>query len=161
MERIALFAGSFDPFTVAHFSLAKRASALFDRVIIAVGENVQKHPLFSTELRVKLIQKATANLENVCVKSYAGLTGNFATENGAKFLLRGIRSPNEFDIERNLAWNNARLYPEIETVYLQVEAENAAVSSSAVREILKFGGDISSMVPPSILGDILNATEKF
>ena len=95
MERIALFAGSFDPFTVAHFSLAKRASALFDRVIIAVGENVQKHPLFSTELRVKLIQKATANLENVCVKSYAGLTGNFATENGAKFLLRGIRSPNE------------------------------------------------------------------
>ena len=103
MERIALFAGSFDPFTVAHFSLAKRASALFDRVIIAVGENVQKHPLFSTELRVKLIQKATANLENVCVKSYAGLTGNFATENGAKFLLRGIRSPNEFDIERKLA----------------------------------------------------------
>ena len=95
------------------------------------------------------------------MKSYAGLTGNFATENGAKFLLRGIRSPNEFDIERNLAWNNARLYPEIETVYLQIEAENAAVSSSAVREILKFGGDISSMVPPSILGDILNATEKF
>ena len=160
MERIAVFAGSFDPFTSAHLSIAKRASSLFDRIFIVVAQNVNKKSLFPVEVRMRFIQKAVAGLRNISVESYSGLTVDFAQKNAAKYLVRGIRSSAEFDAERNLAWNNRRLASEIETVFLQIEPEFADVSSSAVREVLKFGGDISSMVPSTILHDILHETEK-
>ena len=160
MERIAVFAGSFDPFTLAHLSIAKRASSLFDRIFIVVAQNVNKKSLFPVEVRMRFIQKAVAGLRNISVESYSGLTVDFAQKNAAKYLVRGIRSSAEFDAERNLAWNNRRLASEIETVFFYLVPEFADVSSSAVREVLKFGGDISSMVPSTILHDILHETEK-
>ena len=156
MERIAVFAGSFDPFTVAHLAIVKRASAIFDRVIVVVGKNVQKNSLLSVETRMRFVQKATANLKNVTVDSFDGLTVEYMKNSGAKFLVRGIRSAVEFDAERNLAWNNQMLYPQAETVFLQIEPELA----SAVREILHFGGDVSKMIPAEFFPDLISEMEK-
>ncbi|MDD6091859.1 MAG: pantetheine-phosphate adenylyltransferase [Hallerella succinigenes] len=160
MERIAVFAGSFDPFTVAHLAIVKRASAIFDRVIVVVGKNVQKNSLLSVETRMRFVQKATANLKNVTVDSFDGLTVEYMKNSGAKFLVRGIRSAVEFDAERNLAWNNQMLYPQAETVFLQIEPELSSVSSSAVREILHFGGDVSKMIPAEFFPDLISEMEK-
>ena len=160
MERIAVFAGSFDPFTVAHLAIVKRASAIFDRVIVVVGKNVQKNSLLSVETRMRFVQKATANLKNVTVDSFDGLTVEYMKNSGAKFLVRGIRSAVEFDAERNLAWNNQMLYPQAETVFLQIEPELASFSSFAVREILHFGGDVSKMIPAEFFPDLISEMEK-
>ena len=160
MERIAVFAGSFDPFTVAHLAIVKRASAIFDRVIVVVGKNVQKNSLLSVETRMRFVQKATATLKNVTVDSFDGLTVEYMKNSGAKFLVRGIRSAVEFDAERNLAWNNQMLYPQAETVFLLIEPELASVSSSAVREILHFGGDVSKMIPAEFFPDLISEMEK-
>lgn len=109
---------------------------------------------------MRFVQKATANLKNVTVDSFDGLTVEYMKNSGAKFLVRGIRSAVEFDAERNLAWNNQMLYPQAETVFLQIEPELASVSSSAVREILHFGGDVSKMIPAEFFPDLISETEK-
>ena len=160
MDRIAVFAGSFDPFTVAHLAIVKRACAIFDRVIVVVGKNVLKHSLLTVETRMHFIAKATAGLKNVTVDSFDGLTVDYMKKSGAKFLVRGIRSSVEFEAERNLAWNNQMLFPEAETVFLQVDPQFAAISSTAVREILHFGGDVSKMVPKEFYADLIHETEK-
>lgn len=160
MERQAVFAGSFDPFTVAHFSIAKHAAALFDRVTILVAHNVRKTSWLSAETRVSLAQKAVAKIPNISVESFDGLTTDYMKRAGAKFLVRGVRSPAEFDAERNLAWNNQLLFPEAETVFLLLEPELSAVSSSAVREICSFGGNALAMIPTQIHSDFLSELEK-
>lgn len=156
MNRKAVFAGSFDPFTLAHLDIVQKASALFDSVVVLVGVNRRKRPFLSAEKRVRLIEKALGAMPNVSVDFFEGLTVDYLEKVGGKFLIRGIRSASEFDAERNLAWNNRLLNPSSETVFFPVAPEYAAVSSSAVREILSFGGDVSKMLPASILNDLCN-----
>lgn len=159
MERVAVFAGSFDPFTAAHLAIAQKSAGIFDRVIVAVGRNVAKRPFLPVESRVRLAAKALAGIRNVSVDSFEGLSVEFLKKVGAKYFVRGIHSAMEFEAERDLAWNNSRLWPEAETVFLPIGPEFSGISSSAVREILRFGGDVSRMVPSSILLDILRERE--
>lgn len=155
MERIAVFAGSFDPFTVAHLSIARRASLLFNKLIILVSKNTDKRSLFSTEFRVKQIELTVADMKNVAVDSFSGLTVDYLKRSGAAYLVRGLRSGSEFDSERALALNNRMLFPKAETIFFTTEPEFSSVSSSAVREILKFGGDVSLMIPAASLTSLL------
>ncbi len=156
MNRKAVLAGSFDPFTLAHFDIVQKASSLFDSVTVLVGVNRRKHPLLPLERRVHLIERALEAMPNVSVDSFEGLTVDYLEKVGANFLVRGIRSAFEFDAERNLAWNNQLLNSRVETVFLPVAPEYASISSSVVREILSFGGDVSKMIPASILNDLRN-----
>lgn len=146
MSETALFPGSFDPFTIGHLSIVERAAPLFDRIIIAVGENSSKKNSADVAARVNSIRKAVEHIDNVEVISYAGLTVNACKEYGARFMLRGVRSVTDFEYERNLADINRRIAG-IETVLLFALPEHAAVSSSVVRELYSFGYDTSSFLP--------------
>ncbi len=156
MNRKAVFAGTFDPFTLAHLDILQKASALFDSVTVLVGVNRRKRPLLSLERRVRQIERACKAMPNVSVDAFEGLTVDYLERIGGSFLVRGIRSAAEFAAEQHLAWNNHLLNPRVETVFLPVAPEHASISSSAVREILSFGGDVSKMLPASILNDLRN-----
>lgn len=154
MKRIAVFAGSFDPFTLAHLDIVRKASAMFDSLVVLVGVNRKKRPFLPVEKRVRLIAETLRDFPHVSVDSFDGLTVDYLKKMSARFLVRGIRSAAEFDAELHLAWNNRSLHPEAETVFFPVSPEYAAISSSAVREILSFGGDVSKMLPESIYRNI-------
>ena len=158
MERIALFPGSFDPFTRGHESLVEGALRLFDKVIIAVGENVSKRGLLSVEQRLKLIKDRYANDSRIEVASYSCLTGDFARQCGAVAMIRGIRNTTDFNFERSIEATNRRLFPEITTVMLVTPDEYAHISSSIVRELLSFNHDVSEFMPEGI--DITNYLEN-
>lgn len=146
MEKTALFAGTFDPYTVGHHSIVVRALGMFDKIIVAVGRNVGKSHLHDTEERVEKIKNLYTNEPRVEVASYEGLTTDFAKEQGACCLLRGIRSVKDFEYERDLADLN-RMISGIETVLLISEPQYAAISSSAVRELISYGKDVSNFLP--------------
>ena len=146
MNRIALFPGTFDPFTIGHASVVKRALPLFDRIVIAIGINEGKHAMLSVEERMAQIEAIYKDEPRVEVKSYNKLTTDFAQELKAQFILRGIRSIRDFEYERDIADLNRQLTG-IETVFLFTEPQLACVSSSAVRELKTFGKDISSFIP--------------
>jgi len=139
MQKIAVFAGSFDPFTVGHLDIVKRAATLFDELYVLLAVNASKKYLFPEALRVEMVRKAVEPFSNVKVDSFDGLTVDFAKRVGAKYLVRGIRGAADVDYEQTVAWNNKVLCPEIETVFLSSAPEHLAVSSSVVREILKAG----------------------
>ena len=154
MKRIALFPGSFDPFTRGHESLVEGALRLFDEVIIAVGENVSKRGLLTVEQRQRLISDRYAGEERVRVTSYRCLTGDFARQVGAVAMIRGIRNTTDFNFERSIEATNRRIFPEITTVMLVTPDEYAHISSSIVRELLSFGHDVAEFMPEGI--DIKN-----
>lgn len=139
MQKIAVFAGSFDPFTVGHLDIVKRAAALFDELYVLLAVNASKKYLFDEAARVDMVRKAVAPFPNVKVECFDGLTVDFAKRVGAKYLVRGIRGAADVDYEQTVAWNNKVLCPEIETVFLLSAQEHLAVSSSVVRELLKAG----------------------
>ena len=139
MKKIAVFAGSFDPFTIGHLDIVKRASALFDEVYVLLAVNASKKYLFDEKVRVEMVRKAVENIPNVKVDSFDGLTVDFAKRVGAKYLVRGIRGASDVDYEQTVAWNNRVLCPECETVFLSSAPEHLMVSSSVVRELLKSG----------------------
>ncbi len=149
-ERKALFAGSFDPFTRGHEALVEEALRLFDRVVIGIGENIQKRGLLSTEARKQLIEERYAAEERVEVAVYSGLTGDFATKIGAEVLLRGVRNTVDFEYERTMEAANRRLYPQLTTVLLLTPAEVADISSSTVRELVAFGREVDGFMPAGI-----------
>lgn len=149
-ERKALFAGSFDPFTRGHEALVEEALRLFDRVVIGIGENIQKRGLLSTEARKRLIEERYAAEERVEVAVYSGLTGDFATKIGAEVLLRGVRNTVDFEYERTMEAANRRLYPQLTTVLLLTPAEVADISSSTVRELVAFGREVDGFMPAGI-----------
>lgn len=146
----ALFPGSFDPITVGHVDLITRASRLFSSVMVVVADNPAKPGWLPVTQRIALVKKATAALPNVTVTVTDALTVTFARENGAQVIVRGTRNTQDDEFERNLAAVNYHLDPTIETVLLPSKPELAFVSSSTVREIVRFGGDPKELVPPVV-----------
>lgn len=141
MEKIAVFAGSFCPFTKGHEEIIAKALPLFDKIIIAIGYNIQKQNLFSVEQRMQWIRDIYADNPAVEVTSYTGLTVELCRATGARFLLRGLRNTADFIAEQEMAAANHQLCPEVETVFLTASPQWAAVSSSLVRELWSFGAD--------------------
>lgn len=147
---IALFAGSFDPFTLGHYDIVCRALQLFDRVVIAIGNNDKKHTLFSLEQRITMLQNFFSSNDRVEVCSYSGLTVDFARQIKASVLVRGIRSAADYEYERTLADVNQHLMG-IDTVLLFTSQALSHISSSIVRELLHYGHDVTNMLPPGIV----------
>lgn len=139
MKKIAVFAGSFDPFTLGHLDIVKRASALFDELRVVIFENASKKYMLDEGTRMRLIQKAVKGLKNVKVDCAAGLTVDYMKMVKAKYLVRGIRGAADVEYEQSIAWNNKVLYPECETIFLSSAPEHLNVSSTVVRELLKVG----------------------
>lgn len=150
MDKIAVFPGSFDPFTVGHESIVKRALLLFDKVIIAVGENAEKKNLFSIEMRMKMISKVFEGESGVEVTRFSGLTVDFCRRHNARYLVRGLRTAVDFEYERAMGHMNWKMAPEIDTVFLLTSTEHTPINSTIVRDIIKHGGDVSMFVPASI-----------
>lgn len=144
--RIAVFPGSFDPFTLGHLDVLNSALKLFDKIIVAVGYNVKKSGLFSTEERLKIIEDSVKGLKNVEVDSYQGLTINYCNKVGAQFIIRGLRTTTDFELERVIAQANSKMSPNITTVFVPSGHEYAFISSTVVRDVLINGGDISDFM---------------
>ena len=150
MKRIALFPGSFDPFTKGHEDIVRRGAGLFDELIIGIGFNTSKKRLFEVNVMIENISKCLVDLENVKVLSYDTLTAEFAKENQANYILRGLRNTTDFEYENSIAQANRHLNPDIETVFLITTPGLVHISSSIVRELYKFGKDINEFVPFSL-----------
>ncbi|KAF1296891.1 pantetheine-phosphate adenylyltransferase [Enterococcus sp. JM4C] len=156
MKKIALFPGSFDPLTNGHLDTITRGAALFDEVIVGVFVNTSKKSFFSAEEKVQLIETAVAHLTNVRVLVQEHeLTADVARSLGAKFLLRGIRSVKDYEYEKDIAQMNRHLNAELETVFLLASPEYNHISSSILKEVIQFGGDVESYLPPVINQAIL------
>ena len=149
-----LYPGSFDPLTLGHLDLIKRGQQLFGEIIIAVIENPSKTPTFSLERRIEQIEEATSNLPKVKVISFRGLTVECAKTNQAKLILRGLRAMSDFEYELQIAHTNKSLNKEIETIFLSTNTNYSFLSSSLVKEVAKFGGEISHMVPICVENDL-------
>ena len=151
MSHVAVFPGSFDPMTMAHLDVARRAAMLFDRLIIGVLHNPRKSPLFPIEERVELIRASVADLgSHVEVLSFDGLTVEFAERNGAGFIVRGLRAVSDFEAELQMAHTNRKLERRVDTVFLMTALEFGYLSSTLAKEVAQFGGDVSGMVPPPV-----------
>ncbi|GAB4210739.1 MAG: pantetheine-phosphate adenylyltransferase [Synechococcales cyanobacterium] len=154
---IALYPGSFDPITYGHLDVIERAAHLFDKVWVAVLKNPHKVPLFTPEQRVRQIQQATAHLSTIEVSSFVGLTVTYARAQGAHVLIRGLRVLSDFEGELQMAHTNKLLAPELETLFLATASDYSFLSSSLVKEVARFGGDVSQLVPPHVATDLTQA----
>ena len=143
----AVYPGSFDPVTNGHLDVITRGANQFDRVIVGVLHNSAKSPLFSAEERVKILEEATADLKNVEIVSFRGLSVEFARKCNAKVIIRGLRAITDFEYELQMAQTNRVLAPDIDTMFLTTSLEYAYLSSTTVKEVAAFGGDISKFVP--------------
>jgi pantetheine-phosphate adenylyltransferase/16S rRNA (guanine(966)-N(2))-methyltransferase RsmD len=148
---LAVCPGSFDPVTTGHLDIIRRASNVFDHVVVAVGANLRKKSRLPAVERARLIEKVTAEMENVSVEVMDGLLVNFAREQGAQVIVKGLRAVSDFESEFEQAQLNRTMYPELETVFIMASAEHSFHSSSAVREIASLGGDVHGLVPDAIL----------
>ena len=148
---LALYPGSFDPFTHGHLDILERACRLFERVEVTIARNSEKNGYFSTARRKELIEACTTHLDNVSVVIFDGLLADHASRSGASALVRGLRQVSDFDYEFRMAFANRRLAPEVETVFFMTSEEHALIAASIVREIHRYGGDISSFVPAPVL----------
>ena len=145
--RIAVFPGSFDPITTGHESLVRRASKIFDRIVIAVGVNNLKKSMFSVEHRLAWLERVFSDLPNVEVRQYHGLTVDYCREIGAGFILRGLRTSADFEFERSIGQVNRKLDEAIETVFLLSEPQHTSINSSIVRDLIRYDGDIRGFIP--------------
>jgi len=150
MDRITVFPGSFDPITRGHESIIKRALPLFDRIIVAIGENGEKKSFFPIERRLKWLHEIFDREPRIAIATYAGLTIDFCRSQNAGFILRGLRTSADFEFERSIGQMNKLMNPDIETVFLLCTPEYASVSSSIVRDIIRNGGDAGQFVPEGI-----------
>ena len=149
-EKIALFPGSFDPFTIGHQSIVNRALPMFDKIIIALGYNSNKQGFFSVEERLAWINKVYENENKVEVAKYQGLTVDFCSQVGAQYILRGLRTSSDFEYERAIAQMNKTMYADIESVFLLTEPQYTPITSTIVRDIIRHGGDASQFLPKGI-----------
>lgn len=150
MNTTALFPGSFDPFTAGHLNILKRALTMFDNVVVAVGINQDKRGFFDMDKRLDIIRQATAGIAGVSVIQYDNLTVDTCRAMGIRHIVRGVRNMIDFETERSIADANRRIAPEIETIIIPTAQEYAHISSSAVRDILKHGGDYSAFIPEGV-----------
>jgi pantetheine-phosphate adenylyltransferase len=145
--RIALFPGSFDPFTNGHLDVVRRGISLFDQIIIAIGNNSSKSRYLPVEQMMEMIAEVFRDEPRVSVQSYKGLTADYARETGARYLLRGLRNTTDFEYENTIAQANRHVNPDLETVFLITSPTLAAISSTIIREIHRFGGNVDDFVP--------------
>lgn len=160
MTKIAVCPGSFDPVTYGHLDIIHRASMLFDKVIVAVSVNSQKNTSFTADERVEMIKKVTSNFENVEVDICKGLLAEYCKSLNACAIVKGLRAVSDFEYEFQQALANKTLYPQGDTIFLTTRAENMYLSSSVVKEIARYGGDISNLVPKEILDIIVDRLVK-
>jgi pantetheine-phosphate adenylyltransferase len=163
--KTALYPGTFDPITLGHESIALRASFLFDKVIVAIGNNIQKQCMFSLEERLAMLKKTferyrNEEIENIEITSYEGLTVDFCKKNDIEYIVRGVRSNADWNVEPSIVYANKLLYDRTETVFLLADIDEMIISSSIVREILRNSGDVSAFVPRVIL-DMVEKEKKF
>lgn len=150
MKTAALYPGTFDPITNGHADLVQRASKLFSKVTVAVANNSSKQPLFTLEERVELVKQVTKDLNNVCVVGFSGLLADYADEQGANVLIRGLRAVSDFEYEFQLANMNRRLNPNLESVFLTPAEENSFISSTLVKEVAKHRGSVNEFCHPVV-----------
>jgi len=158
MPTIAVYAGSFDPITLGHEDLVRRARAFVDTLIVAVATNSSKQPLFTLEERTQLIRRTVADAEGVRVEHFNGLLMDYARSVNASLIIRGLRAVSDFEYEFQIAMMNRHLAPRVETIFMIPSVETTFVSSSIVREVAKYGGDLTGLVAP-VVADALR--EKF
>ncbi len=151
MRKIAVCPGSFDPITLGHLDIIERASGLFEKVIVLVSFNTQKKPSFSVEERIAMINSVVRGMDNVVVDCWDGLLADYLKERQATAIVKGLRAVTDFEYEFSMALANKKLYDSAETVFLTTSEKNLYLSSSLVKEIARFGGDISTFVPPQVL----------
>lgn len=169
MKKIAVFAGSFDPFTLGHLDVVKRASVLFDELYVLLAVNTSKKYMFDEEKRLAMVRASVAEISNVKVESFDGLTVDLMKRIGAKYLVRGFRGGADVEYEQTVAWNNKVLYPDCETVFLSSAPEHLMVSSTVVRELLKVGigktkpdsAKLAKYVPETTIPLLLNPSDEF
>jgi len=154
----AIYPGSFDPITNGHIDIILRSAKMFDTLYVGVLKNSAKNPLFSTDSRVSMIEEALKDYPNIKVISFEGLTVDFCKENGISFIVRGLRAITDFDYELQIAETNRVMDPNIDTIFLATDLQNAYLSSSIVKEIASYHGDISKFVPENVISALF---EKF
>lgn len=150
----AIYPGSFDPVTVGHLDIISRSAQIFDEVIVGVLNNNQKSPLFRAEERVALIQEVTKELKNVRAEAFSGLLVDFARREKATTIIRGLRAVTDFEYELQMSQTNRQICPEVDTLFLTASVEYSYVSSSTVKEIAYYGGDISAFVPDFVAKEV-------
>jgi pantetheine-phosphate adenylyltransferase len=150
--KIALFPGSFDPITIAHVDILKRAFPLFDKVVLGIGLNSSKQNFLSASTREDIVKSVFQDYPNVEVRTYEGLTVDFCKEIGATYMIRGIRSVGDFEYERAIAQINQTMMPNVETIFILSKPEYSAISSTIVRDILRNHGDVSPFLPKEAIG---------
>lgn len=158
--KIAIYPGSFDPVTLGHLDIIRRASIMFDRLIVAVMHNQNKKPAFSAEERVGFLKRTTADLPNVEVESFGGLLADYAKQKNACVIVKGLRAVSDFEYEFQMALANRKLNPDLDTVFLMTSAEYMYLSSSIVKDIAVHGGGVADFVPEGIMQDIVRRIRK-
>lgn len=148
--RIALFPGTFDPITLGHVDIIKRAIPLFDKIVVGIGLNSTKQPMFTVEQRLDWINEIFKDQPAVTANSYEGLTINYCDEIGADFILRGIRYVSDFEYEKGIADMNRMLSKNIETIFLTSSPQYSTVSSTLVRDVIRYNGDVRQFLPPEV-----------
>jgi len=154
VSRIAVYTGTFDPPTLGHLDIIRRALGLADRLVLGVANNSSKSPLFTLEERVALLRQETEGLGAVEVREFSGLAVDFARGVGARFIVRGLRSGSDLDYERPMAAMNATMAPQIETIFLAAAPAFAHIASSLVKDVARGGGDVDLFVPPAVAAQI-------
>lgn len=147
MDKIAIYAGSFDPFTKGHQNVIDRGLRVFDKIIVALAHNVSKNTIFSLDDRVEIIEEIYKDRDNIVVDSFEGLLVDYSKKIGTSVLLRGMRSVSDFEYELQMALANKTLYSEIETIFIVTDSKYSHISSSLIREIVSLGGSVKKMVP--------------
>ena len=160
MKTIAVYPGTFDPITLGHVDIVSRASPLFDTVILAVAASTSKNTVFSIDERVELSREVLKHISNVEVQKFGGLMVDFAREKKASVVLRGLRAVSDFEYEFQLAGMNRKLMPEVDTIFMPTSERYTYISSSLVREIAVYGGDVSDFVDPKVYEILKSRFEK-
>lgn len=158
--RVAIYPGSFDPVTNGHLDIITRGSKVFDKLIVGVLVNIDKVGLFTIEERVELIKRVTSHLPNVEVVSFNGLLVDLARKHNSKVILKGLRAVSDFEYEFQMALMNSQLDSDVETLFMTTSAVNSFLSSSSVKQVAKFGGDIKGLVPDDIVDDVIRKIKR-
>ena len=149
-QRVAVYSGSFDPITKGHLDIICRARNLFDHIVVAVADNMQKEPLFTREERQEMVRLATQDMDDVTVDSFTGLLAHYVQERGVSVIIRGLRAVSDLEHEFRMAFMNRSLVPHVETLFLMPSEEYTYLNSTVVKEVARLGGDVSQFVTPAV-----------